>query len=283
MQNDEIINKLSYELMILPALIKQKEMDFLDTSEIPVQNHTTPYPNGQIDNNNSITGRANVEHFRKSILFLVNNISKIKHLYPQRDGDFLYQSSQLIFSIFDEYYYTFVKKEQWTDSNESHLYRIFQNFVENLFPLMFQTIERKYTTAEHKELAFQLVSDVFQNDVIEIVNLTYKECITCYETQCYLGSISLAGRVIETVLSQLFKKLTGTDADESGMGIDAICNGLKKAGFLYIKKDVLKNQLEIVKTHRNKAVHGSIVLPTKEECKAIILFVKDLLIKLQDF
>ena len=128
-----------------------------------------------------------------------------------------------------------------------------------------------------EELIFTFPDGILPSDVTDVVNLTYTEALIDFSNGCYMSSIALCGKIIETVLTALYSKVTGGDADAEKLGADAISNRLKKTGYAF--KGTMKEQLEIVKAHRNKAVHGSIIIPTVDEARGVLSLARDVLQK----
>lgn len=136
---------------------------------------------------------------------------------------------------------------------------------------------RSVRSAVVEELIFIFPEGIFPSDVTEAINLTYAEALIDFSSGCFMSAIALSGKVIETVLSALYTKATGGDADAEKLGGDAIANRLKKSGYAF--KGTVKEQLEIVKAHRNKAVHGSIIIPTVDESRGVLSLARDVLQK----
>jgi|LSQX01.3.fsa_nt_gb hypothetical protein len=136
---------------------------------------------------------------------------------------------------------------------------------------------RSTRSAVVEELIFTFPEGILQSDVTAVVNLTYTEALIDFSNGCFMSSITLCGKVIETVLAALYARVTGGDADAEKLGADAIANRLRKAGYVF--KGTMKEQLEIVKAHRNKAVHGSIIIPTVDEARGVLSLARDVLQK----
>ena len=136
---------------------------------------------------------------------------------------------------------------------------------------------RSVRSAVVEELIFTFPDGILPPDVTEVVNLTYIEALIDFSNGCYMSSIALCGKIIETVLTALYTKVTGGDADAEKLGGDAIANRLKKAGYAF--KGTIREQMEIVKAHRNKAVHGSIIIPTVDEARGVLSLARDVLQK----
>lgn len=142
-------------------------------------------------------------------------------------------------------------------------------------------IEDAYHSIERSSLAEELTytfpDGVFPPDVTKAINSMYGEALTGFENGCLTSAIAMSGKVIETVLNALYTEVTGGDADQEKLGADALINRFKKAGYPF--KGTLKEQLGIVKVHRNKAVHGSVIVPTVDETRGVLSLARDVLQK----
>lgn len=127
------------------------------------------------------------------------------------------------------------------------------------------------------ELTYTLPDGVFPLDVTEAVNSMYSEALISFENGCLTSAIAMSGKVIETVLTALYAQITGGDADQEKLGADALINRLKNAGYPF--KGTVREQMGIVKAHRNKAVHGSVISPTTDEARGILSLARDVLRK----
>ncbi|MFA6809774.1 MAG: hypothetical protein WCR47_01805 [Desulfoplanes sp.] len=119
--------------------------------------------------------------------------------------------------------------------------------------------------------------NILEDDVTEIIKLTIEEIVTCRNNGCNLACIVLCGKVLETALGALYKKEFDEDADEKNFGIQAIVNRLKKK---YALNPSIIDQINIISKHRNKSVHGSIIVPTNDEADGILSLTKDTLLKI---
>lgn len=124
-------------------------------------------------------------------------------------------------------------------------------------------------------MAYELPAGHLPEDVTENVNLTYKEILVCYRYECFLAAIVLCGKIIETILSALFESVGGEKADK--LGFHSLRSRLKKAGYSF--EASLDSQFHVINAHRNKAVHGNIVVPSRDEARGIIYLTKDVMHK----
>lgn len=135
---------------------------------------------------------------------------------------------------------------------------------------------------EKKELYYTLENNIFEDDVTEIINLTYAEVINDYFNSCYISAISLCGKIIETAISELYNKVFSKYPDEykDDLGFDKIVNQLKQKKY---DLSLVKHQTKVISMHRNKAIHGNITKPTQKEAKGIMLLTTDVLETISSF
>jgi hypothetical protein len=115
------------------------------------------------------------------------------------------------------------------------------------------------------------------DDITRLLNMSYGEAIRCFEVACFLASIALCGRTIETALGALYEKTTGVHPsnEPTKPGMNAIINLLKKKGFRF--PPGLKEKMELIAVHRNVAVHGNLEIPTDDEARSVIYTTRDVL------
>ena len=130
---------------------------------------------------------------------------------------------------------------------------------------------------ERSQLACEFPAGKLPEDVTDVINMTYVEVLKDYANGCYVSAIALCGKVLETCLSALYMKVSGKNPDEEKLGPDALVNRLKNAGYEF--HSATKNQMAVISTHRHKAIHGSIVIPTRDEARGVISLTKDVMLK----
>lgn len=118
----------------------------------------------------------------------------------------------------------------------------------------------------------------YEEDVTNALKHTIWEAITCYDNKCYLASIGMSGKAVETILHNSHIKLVGKDPDLDGKSVDAIRGALKKKG--YILEGSVKSIIEFIHIQRCKSVHNSIFHPSQEEAIAVINFVKSMVLRM---
>lgn len=126
-------------------------------------------------------------------------------------------------------------------------------------------------------MSFTFPKGCLPEDITHLVNLSYAETVRCYEGSCFLASIALCGRTIETVLGALYEKTVGIhpSKDSNKPGMNAIINRLAKEGFVFPAG--LKEKIEVIALHRNMAIHGNLIIPTEDEARSVIYSTRDVL------
>lgn len=107
-----------------------------------------------------------------------------------------------------------------------------------------------------------------QPDIAASVDTTYREARRCFVHGAHLAVIGLSGRILESVLHHLLLA-HGTDPDKSSMGFHAIRKKLRDLG--YVMLPGLDEQYDVIVAFRNKIVHGTTVIPTEAQAKAVLL------------
>jgi hypothetical protein len=126
-------------------------------------------------------------------------------------------------------------------------------------------------------MSFTFPNGFLPDDITHLVNLSYSEAVRCYESSCFLASIALCGRTIETVLGSLYEKTVGVHPSKESTkpGMNAIINRLTREGFVFPAG--LKEKMEVIALHRNMAIHGNLILPNEDEVRSVIYSTRDVL------
>lgn len=115
------------------------------------------------------------------------------------------------------------------------------------------------------------------DDITKLINRAFTEAVRCYEMSCFMASIALCGRTIETAIGSLYEKVVGMhpSVDPSKPGMNAMLNRLTKAKYVF--PPGLKEKMEVIALHRNMAIHGNLQLPTVDEARSVIYSTRDVL------
>lgn len=117
-----------------------------------------------------------------------------------------------------------------------------------------------------------------EEDVIQSINSTLQEILRAFSSECYLASIGLCGRVIETILLGL---ATSRGIEAKGKGTHALRTSLRKEGFIF--DEALDRQLDLISSYRNHAVHGSVRIPTRDAAYGVIMHMRDFVRQVEAF
>lgn len=154
------------------------------------------------------------------------------------------------------------------------------NFYRNdRLPSQFALSYDESENERFKMMEYTFPKGALSDDIVNIVNMTFVEVVKSYQQNCFLAAISLCGKIIETVLWEAYEKEYGERPDSKNLGLNAILNNLNKKGY-FLNKDAVKNQMELIGLHRNKAAHGNVILPTQDEARGVIYLTKDVLQKI---
>ena len=94
----------------------------------------------------------------------------------------------------------------------------------------------------------------FDSNVSRTLQLTIAEACSCYKHECYLATIALCGKVIETLLADAFHVLMGKPKPEK-MGFAEVRKALRDKG---MPLDESMDQLLIlIYTHRSVVIHDA--------------------------
>jgi len=230
-------------------------------------------------------------------LQIIESIANLKIDYKNNiktyDKDFLISIRYLIqiynqkfsrIDIFDQNKANMMIDPSYPGPNYEKIDKNMRDFVHESLKLTKLLIESSITFSDNnkKDLNFKLIDNIFDEDVIEIINLTYDEVVIDYSNSCFISAISLCGKIIETVVSELYKKVFSKYPDEikNDLGFDKLVNQLKQKKY---DLSLIKHQTKVISMHRNKAVHGNITTPTQDEAKGVILLTRDVLKKISSF
>ena len=110
----------------------------------------------------------------------------------------------------------------------------------------------------------------FDDDVLETLQLTIEETSRCYNHKCYLATIALCGKIIETLLANAFQVLIGKSPPER-MGFGELRAALRGKGMPL--DDSVDELLDLIYTHRSVAIHRGnlrkISFPTEGQAKHV--------------
>ena len=133
-----------------------------------------------------------------------------------------------------------------------------------------------YSANDEGELNFKLEDKVFENDITEIINLTYSEVVADYVNSCYISAISLCGKIIETMLFGLYRELYPKSSDRDKLSNQSLVEKIRQKG---CDLGIVDDHIKVIARRRNKNIHGNVVFPTCDEARGVISLTKDVLIR----
>lgn len=136
-----------------------------------------------------------------------------------------------------------------------------------------------------RDKSTQLIESIFENlnpdppqfptDILEALKLTIREASKCYEHGCYMATIILCGRAIETLVAIAYevmfcKRALGAD----GPGFKVMRETLKSKNLVI--DTTLDEFLKLIYKYRSRVSHGDpeIKLPTQEQAKGIAILTE---------
>lgn len=137
-------------------------------------------------------------------------------------------------------YFTALNTDNTNEVNDS--LRTFVRYFSTVFP-------------SDNEIIFDNLcspSSAFDCEVSEMLQLTIDETSICYKNECYLATIALCGKIIETLLANAFHALMGKFPPEK-MGFGEIRAALRGKGMPL--DDTVDELLQLIYTHRSVVIH----------------------------
>ena len=111
---------------------------------------------------------------------------------------------------------------------------------------------------------------VFKKEVLKAFHSTVDEAAKCYEHECYLATIVLCGRIIETLIANVYQVVFRKNPlDDEKMRFEDMHNDLKNKAGLPLLTTVDK-LLALIYDYRSKVIHGNIEIPIKDEAVGIV-------------
>ncbi len=120
---------------------------------------------------------------------------------------------------------------------------------------------------------------VFDDRVSETLQLTVDEASVCYKHECYLATIVLCGKIIETLLANAFQVLIGKPPNEK-MRFGQVRQALRGKGMPL--EDHVDELLSLIYTHRSVVVHSSggfrdVSFPTKGQADGVAALTQEVI------
>lgn len=119
----------------------------------------------------------------------------------------------------------------------------------------------------------------FEEDILDAIAQVLEEASVCYENKCYTATITLCGKVIETLIKNVYTPVTGKEIytinrnkEQIERSFKNMCNDLRDQGMLLSRG--VGEQLDLIYAHRNGAIH-EIRIPSQDEAYSIALLTND--------
>ena len=113
----------------------------------------------------------------------------------------------------------------------------------------------------------------FKKEVLAAFHLTINEASKCYKHECYLATIVLCGRIIETLIANAYIVVFGVNPLDTKIAFKDMRTKLKNEGVPL--EETIDAELEVIYKHRNAIAHESIRIPTKEQAAGIALLTQN--------
>ncbi len=130
-----------------------------------------------------------------------------------------------------------------------------------------------------RRMDISVPSYVLEADVLGLVRRSFEEVLRCFEQSCFVASIVMCGKIIETILASSYARTFAKNLRTDRLpGIADMIRELRKAGFQFPAG--LAERMDVISKHRNVAVHGAVTVPTQDEARSTIYLVRDTLLLL---
>ena len=115
----------------------------------------------------------------------------------------------------------------------------------------------------------------FPEDITASLRHTYDEANGCLRAGFNLACIGLCGRILETLLHSAYRRHF---TEDPSIGYHAIRRRLQDKG--YMLDASVERQMDLIYAYRNRAVHGSVQVPSVDEATAMMLLVRSVVARL---
>lgn len=186
-----------------------------------------------------------------------------------------------------EEYVEYLKRREFSESFGAYLSYLDSNRppTSNFISKFFKDIYTKLKDVVNKEdrlkfNALESASPDFDKDIVDAIEYMLEEASVCYKNQCYLATIMLCGKVMETLIKHVYKPVTKNEiyTIKKGEQIERtfknMCNDLRSEGILLSRG--VGERLDIIYAHRSGAAHESRI-PSKDEAGSVALLTNDVM------
>ena len=84
-------------------------------------------------------------------------------------------------------------------------------------------------------MTYTFPNSYLPDDITKLINRAFTEAVRCYEMSCFMASIALCGRTIETAIGSLFEKVFNVhpSAHPDKPGMNAMLNRLTREKYVF--------------------------------------------------
>ena len=132
----------------------------------------------------------------------------------------------------------------------------------------------------------QLAPSYFEKGIVDAIDHMFKEASVCYENKCYRAAIMLCRNVIETLIKNVYKPVTGKEiytTNKKGEQIERsfnnMCNDLRAENLL---NRGVSELLDLIYAHRSGATHETLI-PNENEAQAIHMLTKNVMNRIFEY
>jgi hypothetical protein len=152
----------------------------------------------------------------------------------------------------------------------------FRDSVRLITDQLLSLLRRGIQRSEFEALEPSDLPPALPSDIRALLMASWGEACVSYEAECFMSAIAMCGRLIETHLNAICISELNLDPDSANLGFNATVNRIKKHG--YALRAGLEEQMSLIAQHRNKAVHGSASVATRDQARGILALTRDVLL-----
>lgn len=131
---------------------------------------------------------------------------------------------------------------------------------------------------DKKEIFNELLEppNQFDEKISESIKLTIDETSKCYKQECYIATIVLCGRIIETLTANAYISIIGENPlNDKNTTFKKMRDTLKEKGLsLYDTNNTEEKLLALIYDYRSVVFHSTII-PTQGQAKAIVILTQE--------
>ena len=117
---------------------------------------------------------------------------------------------------------------------------------------------------------------IFDDNVLTVLQSTIDEASKCYNAGCYMATIVLCGKIIETLLAHAYEWLTAENPIEKQLAFTRIRSRLRRDHTVLLDEAV-DTQLRLIYQCRSAAVHGNTKIPLSDEALGVAILTQNVI------